>query len=179
MLWSQLSRATDSVLFRSLIFPVCVDAAGYRSIQLRRGGCSWACICAQVLPSSSQKGGCGDIRAFGCTKDPIRVSIRAKLLPSPKGVYGDICAFGCTMKHTFPRRALLAAPNGEWQTSKLRPVELPRLACRALPEGRFAVYYVRSILELLGRTAGRLGYIRPDSAHAIGGTAELALRYST
>ncbi len=37
---------------------------------------------------------------------------------------------------------------------------------------------MRSIDELSGRTTGRLGDIRPDTAHAIGGTAELALRYS-
>ncbi len=42
----------------------------------------------------------------------------------------------------------------------------------------FAAYYARSIDELSGRTTGRLGYIRPDKAHAIRGTAELALRYS-
>ena len=42
----------------------------------------------------------------------------------------------------------------------------------------FAAYHARSIDELSGRTTGLLGYIRPDLAHAIGGTAELALRYS-
>jgi hypothetical protein len=68
----------------------------------------------------------------------------------------------------FPRRALLAAPKGELQTSKLRSVELPQLAS---PKGCFAVYYAKSIDELSGRTTGRLRYIRPDSAHAIGGTA--------
>ncbi len=71
-----------------------------------------------------------------------------------------------------PRRALLAAPKGERQTSEQRPVELPRLA---RPKGCFAAYYARSIDELPGRTTGRLGYDRPDSAYAIGGTAELAL----
>ncbi len=42
----------------------------------------------------------------------------------------------------------------------------------------FAAYDVRSTDELSGCTMGRLGYIRPDTAYAIGGTAELALRYS-
>ncbi len=42
----------------------------------------------------------------------------------------------------------------------------------------FAAYYARSTDELSGRTMGRLGYDKPDSAYAIGGTAELALRYS-
>ncbi len=41
-----------------------------------------------------------------------------------------------------------------------------------------AAYYARSIDELSGRTTGRLGYVRPNSAYVIGGTAELALRYS-
>jgi hypothetical protein len=43
----------------------------------------------------------------------------------------------------------------------------------------FAAYDVRSIDELSGRTTGRLGDIRPDTCHAIGGTAKLALRCST
>ncbi len=53
-----------------------------------------------------------------------------------------------------------------------------------LPQGRttlsscFAAYCARSIDELSGRTKGLLGYDRPDSAYAIGGMAELALRYS-
>jgi len=42
----------------------------------------------------------------------------------------------------------------------------------------FAAHGGGSIDELSGRTTGRLGYIRPTTAHAIGGTAELALRYS-
>ncbi len=42
----------------------------------------------------------------------------------------------------------------------------------------FAAYDLRSIDELSGLTAGRLGYIRQDKAHAVWGTAELALRYS-
>ncbi len=42
----------------------------------------------------------------------------------------------------------------------------------------FTAYYARRIDELSGRTTGRLRYDRPDSAYAIGGTAELALRYS-
>ncbi len=68
-----------------------------------------------------------------------------------------------------------AAPKGNWPTSELQPVELPQLAHQ---KGCFAAYYARSIDELSGRTMVRIGYDRPDSAHAIGGTAELALRYS-
>ena len=43
---------------------------------------------------------------------------------------------------------------------------------------KIATYYARSMDELSGHTTGRIGYDRPDSAYAIGGTAELALRYS-
>jgi hypothetical protein len=76
----------------------------------------------------------------------------------------------------FTRRALLAAPKRERPTSKIRPVELPRLA---RPKGSrcFVAHYARSIDELSGRTTGRLGHIRQDTAHAIGGTARL-VRYS-
>jgi hypothetical protein len=42
----------------------------------------------------------------------------------------------------------------------------------------FAAYYIRSKDMLSGRTTGRLGCIRQTTAHAIGRTAELALRYS-
>ncbi len=55
-------------------------------------------------------------------------------------------------------------------------MELPRLA---RPKGCFAAYDVRGkIDELSGRNTGRLGDIRQDTAHAIGGTAELAPRHS-
>ena len=84
-------------------------------------------------------------------------------------------AIGCARYQVSPRRALLAAPKEERPTSELRPVELPRLA---RPKGCFAAHGGGSIDELSGRTTGRLGYIRPTTAHAIGGTAELALRYS-
>ena len=95
----------------------------------------------------------------------------------------------------FSRRALLAAPKGKWPSPIQRPVELPRLARPkgkwpspiirpvelprlARPKGCFATHGGGSIDELSGRTTGRLGCIRPATAHAIGGTAELALRYS-
>jgi hypothetical protein len=86
-----------------------------------------------------------------------------------------------TTTKDFPRRALLAAPKEAQPTSELLPVELPQ---RARPKGcfnayyAFNAYYTRSVDELSGRTTGRLGHDRPDSAYAIGGTAELALRYS-
>jgi hypothetical protein len=46
--------------------------------------------------------------------------------PSPKGGCLEIRAFGCAMESDglhagFPRRALLAAPKGDWPTSELPP----------------------------------------------------------
>ncbi len=76
----------------------------------------------------------------------------------------------------FPLRALLVAPKGNWPTSGLQPVKLPRLA---RPNGCFAAYDLRSIGELSGRTTGRLRDISPEKAHATGWTAELALLYCT
>ncbi len=57
-------------------------------------------------------------------------------------------------------------------------MELPRLASH---EGCFASYCARSIDGLSGRTSGRLrlGYVRPHSAYAIGGTAKLVLHPTT
>ncbi len=49
----------------------------------------------------------------------------------------------------------------------------------ASPKGCFTAYYIRSIDELSGRTKGQLGDIRPDTPNSIGGTAKLALLYST
>ncbi len=118
---------------------------------------TWACICAGR-------------RASGCTMVPIRVVHSCSSTTISEG-----CAWGHTRywlydetHEGFTRRALLAAPKGEWPTSKLRPVELPR---QARPKECFATYDVRSIDELSGRNTGRLRYVRPDTAHAIGGTA--------
>ncbi len=51
----------------------------------------------------------------------------------------------------------------------------PGTAADALRSICFAAHDVRSIDELSGRPTGRLGYIGPTTAQAIGGTAELAL----
>ncbi len=56
----------------------------------------------------------------------------------------------------FPSLALLEAPEGEWPTSELRPVELPQ---QARPKGYFASYCATSIDGLLERTTGRLRYV--------------------
>ncbi len=69
-----------------------------------------------------------------------------------------------------------------------RDIHLAQAWCRRLQQkvtprqsGRricFAAHGGGSIDELSGRTTGRIGYIGPTTTHAIGGTAELALRYS-
>ncbi len=56
--------------------------------------------------------------------------------------------------------------------------EVVLLLIRKETRGYFAAYYARSIDKLSGCITGRLGYDRSDSAYAIGGSAELALRYS-
>ena len=81
----------------------------------------------------------------------------------------------CAMDPVQVFPAFSSCAKGGVADFRLRPVELPRLA---RPKGCFAAYYARSIDELSGHTTGRLGYDWPDSAYAIGGTAELALRYS-
>ncbi len=92
---------------------------------------------------------------------------------SEGGMCGNKSIWLCNGPHAgFPRRALLAAPKRGWPTSQLWPVELPGLARLKVC---FAVYDVRSIDELLEHTTGRFGDIRPDTNHAIGGTAELTL----
>jgi hypothetical protein len=78
--------------------------------------------------------------------------------------------------HGFPCRALLAAPKGGLLYADSTTSGAARLV---RPKGCFAAYDNRSIDELSGCTTGRLRYTGPTTAHAIGGTAELALRYST
>ena len=46
------------------------------------------------------------------------------------------------------------------------------------PEGVFRHKRRKELVELSGRTTGRLGYTWPTTAYAIGGTATLAQRYS-
>jgi hypothetical protein len=115
-------------------------------------------------------------RAAGCKMVPIRVVHSCSSTTISKGGAWGRVSYGLykTPTKVFPRRALLAAPKGEQPTSELRPMELPRLARL---KGCFTAYYPRSIDELSGRTTGRLGCDRLNLAYAIGGTAELALRY--
>jgi hypothetical protein len=96
---------------------------------------------------------------------PYGLFIRATVLPSPKWVHRDIRAVGCTMKPTkvFPagrclRRRRGNGRLGERPTSKLRPVELPRLA---RPKGCFAADDVRSIDTSSGPTGPGLHSTRP------------------
>ena len=76
----------------------------------------------------------------------------------------------------FPRRATLAAPKGGWPYTEETP---SRAAPTSPPEGVFRHKRLMELDEQSGRTTGRLGYTWPFTAYAIGGTAALALRYST
>jgi hypothetical protein len=93
--------------------------------------------------------------------------VEIHVLPSPKGVW----KYMYDGPHAVFHR-LLAVPK-ELGRPRPRLVELPR---RARPKKCFATYDVSFIDQLSRRTTGRLGYIRQDTAHAIGGTAELAIR---
>ena len=75
----------------------------------------------------------------------------------------------------FPRRATRAALKGEWPYTK----EMPSGAApTSPPEGVFRHKRLMELDELPGRTTGRLGNTWPTTAHAMGGTATLALRNS-
>jgi len=124
---------------------------------------------------SSSEGAFDATRPASCILSRHYGRTQAQALPSPKGVYVSMRA-GVRWSHAgVSRRALLAALKGKWPSPIQRTVELPRLA---RPKECFAAHDGGSIDELSGHTTGRLGYIRPTTAHAIGGTAELALRYS-
>ena len=69
----------------------------------------------------------------------------------------------------------LSAPKGEWPYTEATP---SGAAPTSPPEGVFRHKRRMELVELSGRTTGRLGYTWPTTAYAIGGTATLALRYS-
>ena len=75
----------------------------------------------------------------------------------------------------FPRRATLAAPKGEWPYTAATP---SGAAQTSPPEGVFRQKRRMELVQLSGRTTGRLRYTWQTTAYAIGGTATLALRYS-
>jgi hypothetical protein len=91
---------------------------------------------------------------------------------------GNVCGNTslCYGPHAgFPSQASLVALKGEG----LHTTDTSSGAAQTCqPEGSFEAYDIRSIDELLGRTTSLLRYIRHATTHAIGGTAELALRYS-
>jgi hypothetical protein len=153
----------SSIFCESLIFPVCVDAAGYRSIQLQG---------AWMLSKAN--------RLHATTTETPWAYIRAKYYHLRRGVwkYEHLAVQwtpynGCTFVR-FPTPGGACGVEGgmaDFRTTTRRaaPTSPPEKGC-------FAAYDVRSINELSGRTTGRLGDFRPDTAHSIGGTAELALR---
>ncbi len=138
----KLSRAPscchESVLFKSLISPVCVDAACYRSIQLRRGGCyprpqaatttetPWAYNAVHPCSITTIFEGVWRNTSRGCTMDPIQVCICAQVLQSPKRCVGGHTSIWL-YNESLSRLALLE-PKGELLTSKIRPVKVPRLS---------------------------------------------------
>ena len=69
----------------------------------------------------------------------------------------------------------LSAPKGDWPYTEATP---SGAAPTCPPEGVFQHKRLMELVELSGRTTGRLGYTWPTTAYAIGGTATLALRYS-
>ena len=94
------------------------------------------------------------------------------------GSAGDVCgsASMCDGPHAdFPRRATLAAPKGEWPYNEAMP---SGAAPTSPPEGVFRQKRLMELVELSGRTTGRLGCTWLTTACAIGGTATLPLRYS-
>ena len=75
----------------------------------------------------------------------------------------------------FARQLTPVAQNGERQYTE----ETPSGAAPTSPsEGVFRHTRRLELDEQSGRTTGRLGYTRPTTAYAIGGTAALALRYA-
>ena len=70
---------------------------------------------------------------------------------------------------------VLSAQEGEWQYTEEAP---SGAAPTSPPEGVVRHKRRMELVELLGRTTGRLGSTWPTTAYAIGGTATLALRYS-
>ncbi len=128
---ARVLMTTLNSLCESLIFSVCVDAAGYRSIQLRRG----------VDAIRGQQEACDNHR-------DTMGALKVQVLPSQKGVC--VVHVRWTPCRLSPPGVALLCRRG-LADFQLRPVELPLLAC---PKGCFTSYDVRSIDKLSGRTAG-------------------------
>ena len=75
----------------------------------------------------------------------------------------------------FSPPGALSAPKGEWPYTEATP---SGAAPTSPPKGVFRHKRRMELVELSGRTTGRLGYTWPTKDYAIGGTAMLALRYS-
>ena len=89
------------------------------------------------------------------------------------------CVWKCEHLQWTPCRCsppgALSAPKGEWPYTEATP---SGAAPTSPPEGVFRHKGRMELVELSGRTTGRLGYTWPTTAYAIGGMAALALRYS-
>ena len=77
----------------------------------------------------------------------------------------------------FSAPGALSAPKGEWPYTEATPSGAAPTVTSP-PEGVFRHKRRMELVELSGRTKGRLGCTWPTTAYAIGGTATLALRYS-
>ena len=75
----------------------------------------------------------------------------------------------------FSPLGALSAPKGEWSYTEATQ---SGAAPTSPPEGVFRHKRRMELVELSGRTTGRLRYTWPTTTYAIGGTATLALRYS-
>ena len=75
----------------------------------------------------------------------------------------------------FSPQGALTAPKGEWPYTEATP---SGAAPTCPPEGVFRHKRRMELVELSGRTTGRLGYTWPTTAYAIRGPATLELRYS-
>ena len=89
------------------------------------------------------------------------------------------CVWKCEHVRCTPCRCsppgALSAPKGEWPYTEATP---RGAAPTSPPEGKFRHERRMELVELSGRTTGRLRYTWPTTAYAIGGTATLALRCS-
>ena len=152
-----LLTATTPVIFESLIF---------------FPGLLWMQPCTE--PPSSEGAMGGVQRLSSCM--PNARSTCSQALHVPKGMCEKVRKSMCYGPRAgFPRRVTLAAPKGEWPYTEATP---GGAAPTSPPEGVFRHKRLMELVELSGRTTGRLGYTWPTTAYAIGGTATLALRYS-
>ena len=151
-----LPTATTLFSFESLVFQPFEHAAEHRTSELQRG--------QRTASKGSQ----------GCM---TRTTMGATVIRTTCSEGG--CVWKCEHLRRTPCRfsppGALSAPKGGWPYTEATP---SGAAPTSPPEGVFRHKRRMELVELSGRTTGRLGYTWPTTAYAIGGTATLALRYS-